>query len=189
MAICENINWVVDGLYIKQTIRNRCTILDANGPLDLVVPVQKANSKQLYKEVKISYQDNWPRQHLRAIASAYGGSPFYYYYKDKFENILLKEYKYLIDLNLAFTDMLFNIYKLNPIQNINAKHPSPPSGDIGGQINPALQKQEERNQLIQLASTQQNYMQVFSTKFGFVSGLSIIDMLFNTDLKPYNKKS
>ncbi len=179
MAHCQNINWVVDGLYIKQTIRNRCTILDANGPLDLVVPVQKANSKQLYKEVKISYHDNWQRQHLRAIASAYGSSPFYFYYKDKFENIVLQNYNYLIDLNLAITDMLFERYKLKPVQ-------SKIELSENTIINPAIQKQNERNYLMQLASKQQNYPQVFSSKFGFVSGLSILDRLFNTDMKPYN---
>lgn len=179
MANCENINWRVDGLYIKQTIRNRCTILDANGPLDLVVPVQKSNSKQLYKEVKISYQDNWQRQHLRAIASSYGSSPFYYYFKDKFENILLQHYNYLIDLNHAITNMLFEIYKLKPIQT---------GIEIAQNniINPAIQKQEERKKLIELSNSQQNYSQVFSEKFGFVRGLSIIDMLFNTSEKPNN---
>ncbi len=186
MTHCENINWVVDGLYIKQTIRNRCTILDANGSLDLVIPVQKANSKQLYRDVKISYQTNWVKQHIRALASAYGSSPFYYYYKDKIENILLNNYNFLIDLNLASSDMLFNIYKLKPTQSQIDQIAIELS--INTFINPAQQKQEERKELIAMAATQQKYQQVFAPKFGFVTGLSIIDMLFNTDIKPYSQK-
>ena len=41
--------------YKKQTYRNRATILSANGPLDLIMPLEKdAGSKTLLKDVRIA---------------------------------------------------------------------------------------------------------------------------------------
>lgn len=39
----------------KQSYRNRCEIMTANGVIALTVPVAKANSKTLIKDLKIVY--------------------------------------------------------------------------------------------------------------------------------------
>ena len=64
----------------KQTYRNRCVILGGNGPISLVVPVVKGRgAKILIKDLKISYDTNWQRNHWRTIFSAYNSSPFFEY--------------------------------------------------------------------------------------------------------------
>ena len=40
----------------KQSYRNRCEIMTANGVIALTVPVAKANSKTLIKDLKIGLQ-------------------------------------------------------------------------------------------------------------------------------------
>ena len=68
----------------KQTYRNRCTIsqpvgerLEAKGRelLTLSVPVKRADSKQLTRDVEISYQQRWQHQHWIALMSAYKRTP------------------------------------------------------------------------------------------------------------------
>ena len=62
--------------YIKQTYRNRCQILTANGVMNLTIPVDKiSGEKMLDKDVRISNTD-WQRVHWGAIESAYNNSPF-----------------------------------------------------------------------------------------------------------------
>jgi hypothetical protein len=71
--------------YHKQTYRNRCSILGANGPLDLVIPVVKASiTKTMVKDVRIDYATRWQSIHWRSLFSAYNSSPFFEYYADAF---------------------------------------------------------------------------------------------------------
>lgn len=83
----------------KQTYRNRCSITSPNGKVMLSVPVCKVESKQLTKDVKISYQQHWQHQHKVALVSAYKRTPFFDYYQDFILAIYDTHYKYLIDLN------------------------------------------------------------------------------------------
>ena len=83
----------------KQTYRNRCTITTPDGPLTLSVPVKRADSKQLTRDVEISYQQRWQHQHWIALMSAYKRTPYFDYYADFFRPFYEKGTKYLIDLN------------------------------------------------------------------------------------------
>ena len=86
----------------KQTFRNRCVILSPQGErLTLSVPVRKAGSKQLTKDVEISYNTHWQHIHRQAIMSAYRRTPYYDYYEDYLIPIFEHRYKWLIDLNHA----------------------------------------------------------------------------------------
>ena len=94
----------------KQTYRNRCTITQPVGDeamrrlgerretgnslpfregqgvglLTLSVPVKRADSKQLTRDVEISYQQRWQHQHWIALMSAYKRTPYFDYYADFF---------------------------------------------------------------------------------------------------------
>ena len=100
----------------KQTYRNRCTISQAIGRkgneakgerqeakgwelLTLSVPVKRADSKQLTRDVEISYQQKWQHQHWIALMSAYKRTPYFDYYADFFRPFYEKETKFLVDFN------------------------------------------------------------------------------------------
>ena len=71
--------------YGKQSYRNRCDIMTANGVMTLSVPVVKGSSiKILTKDVLVDYSTNWQKLHFKGIESAYKNSPYYDYYIDNF---------------------------------------------------------------------------------------------------------
>ena len=86
----------------KQTLRNRCIILSpTNEQIMLTVPLQKVESKQLTRDIRISYQQHWQHQHWQAILSAYKKSPYFDYYADFIRPLYEREFVFLLDLNEA----------------------------------------------------------------------------------------
>ena len=94
----------------KQTYRNRCTITvphdsqsNCQSPianrLTLTVPVKRADSKQLTRDVEISYQQRWQHQHWIALMSAYKRTPYFDYYADFFRPFYEQETRFLVDFN------------------------------------------------------------------------------------------
>ena len=93
----------------KQTYRNRCTITTPDGPLTLSVPVKRADSKQLTRDVEISYQQRWQHQHWIALVSAYKRTPYFDYYADSFRPFYEKETKFLVDLNEGLHEVIVRL--------------------------------------------------------------------------------
>ena len=102
----------------KQTYRNRCTITvpgngyrvsDIGERLTLTVPIKRANSKQLTKDVEISYQQKWQHQHWIALVSAYKRTPYFDYYADFFRPFYEKETKFLVDLNEGLHEVIVRL--------------------------------------------------------------------------------
>ena len=93
----------------KQTYRNRCTIATPDGPLTLSVPVKRADSKQLTRDVEISYQQRWQHQHWIALVSAYKRTPYFDYYADFFRPFYEKETKFLVDLNEGLHEVIVRL--------------------------------------------------------------------------------
>ena len=97
----------------KQTYRNRCTITTPDGPLTLSVPVKRADSKQLTRDVEISYQQRWQHQHWIALVSAYKRTPYFDYYADFFRPFYEKETKFLVDLNEGLHEVIVRLLTNN----------------------------------------------------------------------------
>ena len=106
----------------KQTYRNRCTItlpcnelkveslkLKGKEQLTLSVPVKRADSKQLTRDVEISYQQRWQHQHWIALVSAYKRTPYFDYYADFFRPFYEKETKFLVDLNEGLHEVIVRL--------------------------------------------------------------------------------
>ena len=80
--------------YVKQSYRNRCHVLGANGVLPLTIPIISTHDKQLITDVKISYDEKWQQQHWRTIESAYRNSPYFIYYADALKPFYQKKYTF-----------------------------------------------------------------------------------------------
>ncbi|MDO5321779.1 MAG: WbqC family protein [Bacteroidia bacterium] len=152
--------------YQKQSWRNRCRILSANGPLDLRVPV--IHGEDLFhtemSEVRIDYSTPWLAQTEYAIESAYYNSPFFIYYRDELFAILDSRPETLWELNLSLIRFFCSKLGIRPELKETAAYQGPTV-----EIHPKKASSYEGRP----------YWQVFREKFGFVPGLSIMDLLFN----------
>ena len=93
----------------KQTFRNRCCITTPDGPLTLSVPVKRADSKQLTRDVEISYQQRWQHQHWIALMSAYKRTPYFDYYADFFRPFYEQETRFLVDFNEKIHEVIVRL--------------------------------------------------------------------------------
>lgn len=162
----------------KQTYRNRCVIYGANGSQTLTVPITKGDSLKIYtKDVCIDYSMNWQNNHLKAIESAYGCSPFYLYYIDEILPLLQKKHVFLYDLNLEVTTSICHILgikiHLKETQEYLKIVPQE-YHDFRDSIHP-----KPRMSAVDNSFTAPVYRQVFEPKLGFIHNLSIIDLIFN----------
>jgi len=171
-----NILFEVNDHYVKQTLRNRTSIHAANGKLNLSVPVKfSSTKKEKYKDIKICYDSNWQKIHLKSIESAYKNSPFYDFFEDYFINFYNKKEKFLVDLNFSSIRLIFEILE----KELNCNF-----------TNEYLEKYVDLTDYRSLLTNKnfnekvyfKNYTQVFHEKNGFIENLSSIDLIFNKGL-------
>ncbi len=176
--------------FIKQSYRNRCHILTAQGIQRLIVPItsksarmnrKDAYGKVLITDVRIDYSQKWLNNHWRAIESAYRNAPFFEFYADDLRLTLFRQHTFLYDLNFELLTICLRWLKLDiPIQETMA-YEKIPSGSVIDVRNVIQAKKTE-----QLASFFQpvTYAQVFGNTF--VEGLSLIDLVFCEGPNAYN---
>lgn len=161
--VCDN--------YQKQSYRNRTEIYGPNGKLTLTVPVSYTQkNRQLYKDVQIANETNWQQQHLKSLQAAYSMSPFFEYYIDDFMPLFEKPFHYILDFNLNCFEVLKGSLQLNLSPVLTEKFEKTPVGEID------LRHLVNRNYVV---NKSKSYTQVFTQKHGFISNLSILDLLFN----------
>ena len=170
---CEN--------YQKQSYRNRCMFYSSSGKQSLsfpIVHVDGTHNNIPVTEVRVDYSTGWVVRHERAISSAYGTSAYFDYYADELFSILDSRPETLFGLNWKLTEFFIektglavdmrpteffcpygsDAYGQDFREKIHPKRPDTVLGDLG---------------------IEKPYFQVFSGKYGFLSGLSVMDLLFN----------
>ncbi len=153
--------------FVKQTPRNRTYIIGPNGVQALVVTIQGRNKRQAFGEVKISYRENWVRQHVNAIRTAYGSAPYFEYLFPTFEAILESRPTHLFELNKQVLDSLFKSLKKKPHYTLSSGF------ELGdGEL-------DFRTSFLERERNTPAYPQVFQEKFGFEAGLSALDRMMN----------
>ena len=156
----------------KQTLRNRAVVLSSQGLLNIIVPVKnKSKEKILTRDIEISYSERWPVEAWRTIFSCYGKSPFFIYYADKIEQILCKQYTYLMDLNLEVFYFLNQAMHLQCELSVTSQYIERKENNYRDMFLPKNREAEGRDL--------KPYYQCFSEKYGFQTNLSALDLLFN----------
>lgn len=138
---------------------HRCVIADTRGQLTLTVPIEKPASfrSARWSDIIVSGHGDWPRLHVTALESAYGRTPFYEFYADRFNPLLLEAPgRRLVDLDADLDALILRILGIEPS----------PAGDTG-----PLSGME-----IAVAPP---YWQLRADRLGFIPGLSILDLIFN----------
>lgn len=159
--------------FVKQTYRNRCDIATASGKLSLSIPLIKQADKELISDKKISYAEDWQKQHWRTIVSAYKNSPYFEFFEDEFKPFYENQFEFLLDYNTQLLQTILHIlrvkkqieftqtFELNPPQVIDLRNLSD-SEKIDVEV--------------------KSYYQVFADKIGFTPNVSCLDALFNIGL-------
>ena len=157
--------------YHKQTYRNRCRVMTANGVESMSVPVVKVNGNHtMTKDVMISPIENWQHIHSRCLESAYKASPYFDHYYDYLRPIFEGHFERLVDLNDAALKAVFKMLKVNKeiVHTTDYVHES--DDDLRKAFTP---KKPFDSKFFPI------YYQVFSEKFPFASDLSVLDLIFN----------
>ncbi len=163
--------------YRKGSYRNRFQIASANGPLSLSIPLVKGkNQQQAITDVAICYDTPWQRKYWTSIRSAYGKSPYFEYYADDIKILLFDKQERLFDFNKAILDYFIKLFQMETNLEFTTdyiKAPTMGMVDLRNTISPKINspKGDKYHQVIE-------YQQVFIERTGFLSNLSILDLLF-----------
>lgn len=159
--------------FVKQSFRNRCTILTANGVQNLVVPLTGKHGKVTIKEVRIDYSQKWLNNHWRAIASAYRNAPYFEYYADDLHDILFRQPPFLYDLNRELLTICLTWLRSEiPVLETSAYEKTAEQG-VTDFRNALIAKKPET---LDKYYTPVPYTQVFGK--AFVKHLSFVDLIF-----------
>ncbi len=177
VALAKNVVIEIFETYPKQTWRNRCTIMTANGLLNLIIPViRPAGNRTVTKDVLLSPQGSWHNKHWRAISAAYSNSPYFLYYSDLIRAHFAEEPTGPLHI---FNSKLLSaiLHELNISANITftlTYEQEVAVPDLRGEMTPKLHLRKK-----QPLTEWPEYHQVFSEKHGFRANLSVIDLLFH----------
>lgn len=163
--------------YPKQTCRSRYQIATAQGITVLSVPVNKPQGNNSpFKIVELDNSTNWNITHWRTIESAYSKSPFFIYYRDHFEHLVLNPPALLMDFNISIINICLKLTGIKKEVIYTQSYENKPLNyyDMRGLIMPKKQVQHPY-----LIKTFKPYIQVFSDRADFLQNLSILDLLFN----------
>jgi len=173
IAQSENILIEIEEHYKKQSYRNRCSIYGANGRLDLNVPVRHRKSTEVRRktrDTKVANEFDWQKLHWKSIKSAYQTSPYFEFYEDELRPIYEKKHNFLLDLNMESLNLVQDILQESWKIEQTKEYFKSPEGliDLRSDFSP------KKNSNIEIPS----YTQVFSNKLGYISNLSILDLIF-----------
>lgn len=164
----------------KQTYRNRCIIASPNGPQALSIPVvhtEKGNT--CISDLEISQHGNWRHLHWQALQTAYGESAFFDYYEDDIRPFFFDcgpespvHLTHLLDYNMAATQLMCRLLDLDVDLRLTDTYNKGVEEDYRTIIRP-------KNPPVDDTFIVRPYYQVYRQRHGFLSNLSILDLLFN----------
>lgn len=170
LEACEN--------YQKQSYRNRCLFYAENGVQAIQVPVvhERGTHELPISEIKVDYSTPWLIRSQRAIDSAYESSAFFEYYRDDLFALMDLRPEKLFDLNISIIE--FFLKKTGIAADIELTKAYVPYGTVEEDYRSVIHPKRP-NTILEDMGLKKPYFQVFACKHGFISNLSIMDLLFN----------
>jgi len=183
-ALLQNTQFVIEQheTFPKQTHRNRTVIITASGLMTLSVPVTRPQGTHTQTaDIGVSYAERWNVNHWRALETAYNASPYFLYYRDEIEKLLMRRYDRLLDLNEAILQYLLKKIKHSAQYKRSDDYLPHPDNDLRNHFD-----YKHTDPKINIPT----YSQVFADRMPFQPHVSILDLLFNVgpDTKEYLRK-
>ena len=161
----------------RQKSTHRMDIIDTHGIKTLTVPVsrpQNFHGQLRWSDIAISRHGLWWHVIDETLASAYGRTPFFEFYIDRLRQFFSAStpdtFPNVATLCRESDKVIRKILSLNT----SISYTSDPSAPVTATLNPATREATDS-----LNPTAIEYNQVRRDKFGFVSHLSILDLIFN----------
>jgi len=162
--------------YRKGSYRNRCHVMGPNGMLILSVPLIKGKFQHsAFGKVKISYAENWRKDHWMSLVSSYRRSAYFEYYEDDIAPLYKEELEYLWQLNEATLKIVSKLLKKDLAYSYSDRYVD---GDqfVGLDARSMVHPNTAKHKLPLVCP---DYPQVFMDRMSFLPDLSILDLLFN----------
>lgn len=160
----------------KQSYRNRCVLYGPNSIQSLQVPTLKGDvHNPMTRDIRLSYQTQWQKNHFYTIKSLYKSSPYFDYYVDDIQPLYAHKFEFLLDLNNAIFEVCCKWLKMSNNSVLTDDYVKQATcEDYRNTIHP-----KESHQAEDVHFVAKPYTQVFEERFGFVPNLSIIDLVMN----------
>ncbi len=182
--------------YERQSYRTRTSIIGPNGKQDLVVQIaRRSGEKMPMRSVGLSYSESWPHQHVHAIRSAYGQTPWFIHYIDEIEAVVMKKYDRLVDLDLASMRLAMKWLGLKTEVEVSEEYIESRESRVVSrepEVPLVYSRLTTHDSRLDLRSSFQpklaippevevvpSYPQVFADRHGFTGRLSVIDLVCN----------
>jgi len=95
--------------------RNRNRIKTQQGPIWLTVPVRHSGlSKPRILDVEIDSRTKWAKKHVASIRQAYAAAPFLKSYMPALEELLMRPWERLVDLDIAAATLIADWLGIRP---------------------------------------------------------------------------
>jgi len=199
---CDVFVYLDDVQFQKNGLQNRNQIKAATGRAWLTVPVH-ATLSTVIADTRIA-DPRWQKKHTRSIEMNYARAPYLEWFTTQLKPILVRDWAFLADLNIAATEWLFERLGIQCKRVRSSELDAKGTGDnllvsiceaagakvyLSGQGARAYQdkrKFEERGiELWYQQYQNQPYAQCYP-EIGFVPDLSALDLVLN--MGPYAKK-
>lgn len=168
----DTVTFEVHDNFLKQTYRTRCFVYGANGKLLLNIPVNKTKgAKSLSAKTELNYAEDWQKLHFKSLQSAYKNAPFFEYYEDDLAIVFNTKFQYLEELHTACHSFVMDALLENSTTKNTTEyipHDTKDYTDLRFLIHSKKQA----------PFVFPNYIQMFDDKHGFLSNLSILDLIF-----------
>ena len=172
LAQSEEVAFEVFDNFQKQTNRNRTYIYSPNGIQLLNIPIKHIkDSRQKTKDVRIESDFDWQKQHFKSLEAAYRSSPFFEFFEDDIRPIFEKKHEFLLDLNFEALEIVFKCLRM--------KIEFSKTTEYFPQVDPTITDFRNLVDGKKDDSIFTKYTQVFDDKHGFLSNLSVLDLIFN----------
>ena len=196
MLLADIFVLAADYQYSTHGAINRTQIKTVNGPGWLTVPVLSRKRRgQLIRDVEINTASNWRSKHWKSLEVNYVYSAYFEQFRDELQRIYSRDWKYLLDVNLALFDFVRNTLgiatrlRLSSELGVGGRHCERlfnmmsalgctgylAGSELRGYLVPALF--EDRGLTLRfLGKSQLCYYQQFGN---FAPDLSVVDLLLN----------
>ena len=173
--------------YERQSYRTRTNIVGPNGKQDLVVQIARRSGEKIpMRSVGLSYIETWPQQHVHAIRSAYGNTPWFIHYIDEIEAVVLKKYECLVDLDLATMRLGLKWLGLGTEVVVSEEYIEVAGLPVATRHSPLAAHHLDlrtnfhpKRPLPREVTAVPAYQQIFGDRHGFAPRLSVIDLVMN----------